>query len=273
MNMWWVACMHTPCWRSHRWFGNSAAWMLMFLTVASLSFIAWMCTPACRSHLCFFWAEWLDSMQHWAATPGRIFFSDRCRLHISICRARMLTWQCGSHPALSQCSIELPHPVFVTSLHRSVDEATLVVVFFPAAGKDVSNLSSRAKSSAWCCRPRQHSVFFFPDGRHRLGAALIFMPAWRRHMCFFRQEWLDSMQHWAATAGWTVCMLVCVLDCYRPRISSTDVDAAREKSPSIESVQHSVAAPGLPALRLTDPSMTQCLSVCLSGRRQKHVES
>ena len=43
-------------------------------------------------------------------------------------------------------------------------------------------------------------------------------------------------------------MLVCVLDCYRPRISSTDVDAAREKSPSIESVQHSVAAPGLPAL-------------------------
>jgi hypothetical protein len=68
-------------------------------------------------------------------------------------------------------------------------------------------------------------------------------------------------------------MLVCVSDCYRPRISSTDVDAAREKSPSIESVQHSVAAPGLPALRMTDPSMTQRLSVCLSGRRQKHVES
>ena len=90
----------------------------------------------------------------------------------------MLTWQCGSHPALSQCSIELLHPVFVTSLHRSVDEATLVGVFFPAAGKDVSNLSSRAKSSAWCCRPRQHSVFF--SGRSP--------PFWVLHLFLCRHE-------------------------------------------------------------------------------------
>ena len=149
----------------------------MFLTVASLSFIAWMCTPACRSHLCFSDQSDLTQCSIELRHPVGFFFSDRCRLHISICRARMLTWQCGSHPALSQCSIELPHPVFVTSLHRSVDEATLVGVFFPAAGKDVSNLSSRAKSSAWCCRPGSTVCFFFRTVATVLGAALIFMPA------------------------------------------------------------------------------------------------
>ena len=115
--------------------------------------------------------------------PVGFFFSDRCRLHISICRARMLTWQCGSHPALSQCSIELPHPVLVTSLHRSVDEATLVGVFFLAAGKDVSNLSSRAKSSAWCCSPGS-TVCFFPGGRHRFGCCTYFYAGMKKAHVF-----------------------------------------------------------------------------------------
>ena len=152
----------------------------MLLTVASFLFIAWMRTHA--EVTCVF-SDQSDLTQ--CSIELRhpvVFFSDRCRLHISICRARMLTWQCGSHPALSQCSIELPHPVFVTSLHRSVDEATLVGVFFLAAGKDVSNLSSRAKSSAWCCRPvlpppAAQCVFFFRTVATVLGAALIFMPA------------------------------------------------------------------------------------------------
>ena len=141
--------------------------------------------------------------------PVGFFFSDRCRLHISICRARMLTWQCGSHPALSQCSIELPHPVFVTSLHRSVDEATLVGVFFLAAGKDVSNPSSRAKSSAWCCRPRQHSVFFFPDGRHRFGCCTYFYAGMKKaHVFLSTSDWTQCSIELRQPVGQSVCLCV-----------------------------------------------------------------
>ena len=125
----------------------------------------------------------------------------------------MLTWQCGSHPALSQCSIELPHPVFVTSLHRSVDEATLVGVFFLAAGKDVSNPSSRAKSSAWCCRPRQHSVCFFPDGRHRFGCCTYYYAGICRHeegtcVSFDQSDWTQCSIELRQPVGQSVCLCV-----------------------------------------------------------------
>lgn len=188
----------------------------------------------------------------------------------------MLTWQCGSHPALSQCSIELPHPVFVTSLHRSVDEATLVGVFFLAAGKDVSNLSSRAKSSAWCCRPRQHSVCFFPDGRHRFGCCTYYYAGICRHeegtcVSFDQSDWTQCSIELRQPVGQSVCLCV-----YRTAtglvFQALMLTLPGRGHPALSQCSI-VAAPGLPALRMTDPSMTQRLSVCLSGRRQKHVES
>ena len=185
----------------------------------------------------------------------------------------MLTWQCGSHPALSQCSIELPHPAFVTSLHRSVDEATLVVVFFPAAGKDVSNLSSRAKSSAWCCRPRQHSAcFFFPDGRHRFGCCTYYYAGMKKaHVFLSTSDWTQCSIELRQPVGQSVCL--CVHRTATGLVFQALMLTLPGRGHPALSQCSIVAAPGLPALRMTDPSMTQRLSVCLSGRRQKHVES
>ena len=188
MNMWWVACMHTPCWRSHRWFGNSAAWMLMFLTVASLSFIAWMCTPACRSHLCLFWPEWLDSMQHWAVTPGRIFFSRTAagfifRFVVHICwRGNAEVTQHWVSAALS-CCIRCLWPHYTDPSTKQL----LSVCFFRPPAKMSRILAAEQKAVHGAAAPGS-TVFFFRTVATVLGAALIFMPAWRRHMCFFDQS-------------------------------------------------------------------------------------
>ena len=140
---------------------------------------------ACRSHLCFFWPEWLDSMQHWAATPGSFFSRTAAgfifRFVVHVCwRGNAEVTQHWVSAALS-CRIRCLWPHYTDPSTKQL----LSVCFFWPPAKMSRILAAEQKAVHGAAPPAAQCVFFRAVATV-LGAALIFMPAWRRHMCFFR---------------------------------------------------------------------------------------